>query len=157
LKGPFITESAPRAAASRARSKKETDMISGRKWLGIVLAGLMALAVPAGLAGAKDVVSGESHSATFPIIDRWPPLGPSMVQAREIKARQVQAHTIYADRIEADDVQGVIYRSLPRDVKTAGKGELETPEVSAKVIYADTIKAKSVVADVIYVRDLPRR
>jgi hypothetical protein len=132
-------------------------MINGQKWLGIVLAGLMALAVPAGLAGAKDVVSGESHSATFPIIDRWPPLAPSVVQAQEIKALQVQAHTIYADRIEADDVQGVIYRSLPRDLKTAGKGELKTPEVSAEVIYADTIKAKSVVADVIYVRDLPRR
>ena len=135
-------------------------MMSGQKWLGVAFAGLMALAVPAGLAGAKDVVSGESHSATFPIIDRWPPQAPATVHAKEIKARQVQAHTIYADRIEADDVQGVIYRSLPRDVrdvKTAGKADLKTPEVSAEVIYADTIKANSVVADVIYVRDLPRR
>ncbi|HET8577749.1 MAG TPA: hypothetical protein VFO18_11660 [Methylomirabilota bacterium] len=132
-------------------------MMRGKKSLGIAFAGLLALAVSAGLAWASHVVLSEPRLAAVPIIDRWPPLAPAMVRAEEIKAQHVQAHTIYANKIEADDIQGVIYQSQSPRMKTDRKGELKAPEVSAAVIYADTIKANSVVADTIYVRDLPRR
>ncbi len=132
-------------------------LVKGKKALGIALTGLMALAVPAGLAWASHVAFYEPRPAAFPIIDRWPPLAPPIVRAGEIKAQHVQAHTIYANRIEADDIQGVISQSHSPGVKTAGKGELKAPEVSAAVIYADKIKANSVVADTIYVRNLPRK
>jgi hypothetical protein len=36
------------------------------------------------------------------------------------------------------------------------KGDIKLPTVTAGVIYADTIKANSVVADNIYVRDIQR-
>jgi len=36
------------------------------------------------------------------------------------------------------------------------KGDIKAPSVSAGVIYADTIKARTVVAEHIYVKDLQR-
>ncbi len=36
------------------------------------------------------------------------------------------------------------------------KGDIETPSVVAGVIYADTIKARSIVAEHIYVRELKK-
>jgi hypothetical protein len=97
-----------------------------------------------------------------PAVTPGPPAAPSYVpapqtlQAEEIRAHQVRAQTIYANKIEADEVQGAVHHS--KGVKVGdSRGEIKAPYVTASVIYADVIKANSVVADNIYVRDLERR
>ena len=80
---------------------------------------------------------------------------PQVVQTGHIEANEVRAQTIYANKIKASDVKGAIHQT--RDVKMSGRGSLKMPSVVASVIYAETIEARSVTADNIYVRDLDRR
>ena len=78
-----------------------------------------------------------------------------MLRADEIKSQRVRANTIYANKIDADEVRGQIFHD--RNLKIgATSGDITMPDVVASVIYADEIKANSVVADRIYVRDLRR-
>jgi hypothetical protein len=83
------------------------------------------------------------------------PSAPSTVQANDIVARDVRAQTIYANKIKAPIVQGTIHQSDSVKIKDT-KGDIKLPSVNAGVIYADTIKANSVVAENIYVRDIER-
>ena len=82
-----------------------------------------------------------------------------MINADQIKADQVRADTIYANyanRIEADQVVGQVHQT--RDVKIRDtRGDIRAPEVTAGTIYADEIKANSVIAQHVFVRDLRRR
>ena len=84
-----------------------------------------------------------------------PPAVPQMIQAAHIEANDVRAETSYANKIKATDVKGTIHQS--REVKMKGQSNLKVPSLVASVIYADTIKANSVTATNIYVRDLDRR
>ena len=69
----------------------------------------------------------------------------------------MRANIIYANKIEANEILGVIHQD--RNLKVGNtKGDIKgAPEVVASVIYADEIKANSVVADHIYVRNIRRR
>ena len=78
---------------------------------------------------------------------------PSTLQVEDIRAHQVRANTIYANSIDADQVQGMLHQNGTVKVRNT-KGEIKSPEVTASVIYADSIKANLVVADNIFVRDL---
>jgi hypothetical protein len=80
-----------------------------------------------------------------------------MLRADEIVTRRVRATTIYANKIEANEIRGVIHQD--KSLKVADtKGDIKgSAEVVASVIYADEIKADSVTADNIYVRELGRR
>ena len=142
-------------------------MMRGNKtWTSIILVGLMALAIPAGLVWANHVrMEGGSDSlpgviyappGSAVVVPSQPPAAPSTVQADEITANQVRASTIYANKIEADEVRGTVYQTRGVKIKDT-RGDIRAPEVVASVIYADEIKANSVSADVIYVRDLKRR
>jgi hypothetical protein len=53
------------------------------------------------------------------------------------------------------NIQGTVHQSDTVKVDKT-KGDIEMPSVVASVIYADTIKARSVVAEHIYVRDLKK-
>ena len=137
-------------------------MMRGNKtWTSIILVGLMALAIPAGLVWANHVrMEGGNDSPPGVIYappgSAQPPAAPSTVQADEIAANQVRASTIYANKIEADEVRGTVYQTRGVKIKDP-PGDIRAPEVVASVIYADEIKANSVSADAIYVRDLRRR
>ena len=82
---------------------------------------------------------------------------PQTVRADEIETQRVRANTIYANKIEANEILGVIHQD--RNLKVGNtKGDIKGgPEVVASVIYADEIRANSVVADHIYVRNIRRR
>lgn len=79
-----------------------------------------------------------------------------VVQADEIEATDVRAQTIYANRIEAADVRGALHQTDKIELGDA-EGEIGTTSILASVIYADTIKARTVTADNIYVRELERK
>ena len=81
---------------------------------------------------------------------------PATLQADDIKAHEVRAQAIYANKIEADNVQGVIHQSGGIKIKNS-RGDIDAPQVAANTIFADTIKANSVIADHIYVRDIERK
>src|SRR5262249_51549273 len=78
---------------------------------------------------------------------------PETLQVDGITARQVRAHAIYANRIDADQVQGMIHQ-ISGLQNLYGHGQIQASDVSASVIYADTISANFVTADAVYVRDL---
>ncbi len=82
---------------------------------------------------------------------------PQTLRADGIETRRVRANTIYANKIEANEILGVIHQD--RNLKVGNtKGDIKGgPEVVASVIYADEIKADSVVAEHIYVRNIRRR
>jgi len=83
---------------------------------------------------------------------------PGVIQtlkAEDIKTQRVRANTIYANRIEAGEIRGIVHQDTGLKVADA-HGEVKGPEVAYSVIYADRIKADSVVADHIYVRDVRR-
>jgi hypothetical protein len=83
------------------------------------------------------------------------PTTPDTLLADSIRANQVRAQVIYANRITAREVQGVIHQT--KEVKLgSGKSDIRAPIVTASVIYADDIRADSVVANEIYVRNLSR-
>ena len=53
-------------------------------------------------------------------------------------------------------VLGAVHQSKGIKVKNS-EGKIEAPQVAAGVIYADEIKANTVMAETIYVRNLDRR
>jgi hypothetical protein len=124
------------------------------------LVAVMTLALfSAGVARADHVrvEFGVPHQA--PVVQSPPvvqPVLPSTIQAEVIEAHQVRAQTIYANKIEADEIQGAIHQTSGVKINSS-QGKIRIPTVLASVIYADEIKANSVVADVIYVRKLERR
>jgi hypothetical protein len=77
------------------------------------------------------------------------------LEVDEIEATNVQAGIIYANQIQATNVQGTVHQT--RGVKIDGHGDIKAPTVTASVIFAEKIKADSVVADHIYVRDMKRK
>ena len=77
------------------------------------------------------------------------------LQADDIEASLVKAGTIYANRIEAGNIQGAIHQTT--GVKIEGQGAIKAPTVTAAVIFAEKIKADTVLADHIYVREMKRR
>jgi hypothetical protein len=70
--------------------------------------------------------------------------------------RPRQHHLCYANKIVADQVLGAVHQSKGIKVKNS-EGKIEAPQVAAGVIYADEIKANTVMAETIYVRNLDRR
>src|SRR5215467_2278704 len=139
-------------------------MRSHQKWTSTLAAGLLAVALPVGLAWANHVrVEGGGDQGviyappgTTVVVPNPPAAVPNTMKADAITAQQVRANTIYANKIEADEVRGIVHQN--RDLKIGDtKGDIRAPEVVASVIYADEIKANSVQADMIYVRDLKRR
>jgi len=78
---------------------------------------------------------------------------PGTLQVDQIRANQVRARVVYGNRIEADHVQGAIYQTAGLQ-NFHGRGEINAPDVSASIVYADTIRANVVAADAVYVRDL---
>ena len=139
-------------------------MRSHQKWTSTLAVGLLAVALPVGLAWANHVrVEGASDQGviyappgTAVVVPPPPAAVMSTVKADGITAQQVRANTIYANKIEADEVRGTVYQN--RDLKIGDtKRDIRAPEVVASVIYADEIKANSVQADMIYVRDLKQR
>ncbi len=120
-------------------------LMRGSVLLAGALMALAALVLPAGL----------SRADSPPPIPQVPQAMPQSLQADEIKALRVRADTIYANTIEANEVQGHIFQT--DGVKVSAHGDIEAPEVSASVIYAEKIAANSVVAQNIYVRKLERR
>ena len=78
------------------------------------------------------------------------------LKAEDIQTQRLRANTIYANRIKAGEIHGVIHQDTGLKVADT-RGEIKAPEVVFSVIIADEIKANSVVADHIYVRDLRRR
>jgi hypothetical protein len=124
----------------------EAHMTLRKTMLAPALSGLALLCLATGLADAN-------HVRILP-----PPAAPAVVapetlQVDDIMAQQVRARAIYANRIEADHVQGAIHQIAGLQTLN-GHGEINAADVSASVIYADTINANSVIADAIYVRDL---
>jgi len=84
---------------------------------------------------------------------------PGVVQtlkAEDIQTQRLRANTIYANRIKAGEIRGVIHQDTGLKVADT-RGEIRAPEVVFSVIIANEIKANSVVADHIYVRDLRRQ
>lgn len=75
------------------------------------------------------------------------------LQVEDIRAHVVRAQTIYANEIHADSIQGMVHHNKGVKVRDT-KGEIKAPEVTAAVIYADSIKANRVIAEQIHVRDL---
>lgn len=62
----------------------------------------------------------------------------------------------YANKIEVDEIQGAIHQTSGVKINSS-QGKIKIPTVSTSVIYADEIKANSVVADSIHVRKIERR
>ena len=79
-----------------------------------------------------------------------------MVQAEDLEANEVRAHTIYANKIEASEIRGTIHQTAKVKLDSSVT-DLKTPTVVASLLYADTIKAHTVIADHIFVRELDRR
>jgi hypothetical protein len=79
-----------------------------------------------------------------------------IVQADSLEASEVRAQTIYANRIESPEIRGTIHRSggVRMDPSVSN---LKTQTLTASVLYADTIKADRVVADLIFVREVEGR
>jgi hypothetical protein len=104
--------------------------------------------VQPGQSGSVVVQPGGSRTVVTP--------APQMVQAEDLEANEVRAQTIYANKIEASEIRGTIHQTgkvkLDRSVT-----DLKAPTVVASLLYADTIKAHTVIADHIFVRDLERR
>ncbi len=124
-------------------------MMRGKALLTTALGALTALTLGAGLAQAHHVrIEMITSPPGAPAV-----IAPETLQVDEISAHQVRARAIYANRIDADHVQGPIYQTAGL-LNRYGHGEIKAPEVSASVIYADTITANLVVADAVYVRDL---
>jgi hypothetical protein len=84
-----------------------------------------------------------------------PPAIVQMLQAEDIKANEVRANTIYANTIEASEITGAVHQTSKVKLRS-GRGDIKAPSVVASVIYADKIKAHTVIADHIYVRHLDR-
>ena len=124
--------------------------MKARTLIACLVGGLVALmAVADGPAQANHV-----RIAMVPVTtDTQTVVVPETLQVDGITARQVRAHAIYANRIEADQVQGVIHQ-ISGLQNLFGHGHIEASDVSASVIYADTINANVLVADAVYVRDL---
>ena len=83
------------------------------------------------------------------------PPASQVVQAGDIEAKDVRAQTIYANKIKASQINGAIHQT--KDVKMNGGSNLKVPSVVASVIYAETIEARTVTADNIYVREIERK
>ena len=81
---------------------------------------------------------------------------PQMVQAEDLEANEVRAHTIYANKIQASEIRGTIHQTAKVKLDSSVT-DLKTPTVVASLLYADTIKAHTVIADHIFVRELDRR
>lgn len=124
--------------------------MKGRGLLTILVGGLVALmmVVADGPAQADHVRIAVPAAANAPAV-----VVPETLQVDGITARQVRARAIYANRIDADRVEGVIHQiSGLQDL--FGHGQIQASDVTASVIYADTINANLVAADALYVRDL---
>jgi hypothetical protein len=122
-----------------------------RMWLGAVMLGLIAVAVPPGWAWANHIrieMSGDTVAVT--------PAMQETLRAENIRAQHVRARTIYVNKIEADEIQGVIHQTKDVKIGDAG-GKIRAPEVNAGVIFAEEIHANSVVADEIYAREIHRK
>jgi len=136
-------------------------MTSGKRMLGRSLIGLAALAVCVGLAGSAAAELELGGRATSPVVT--PPVSGSSsmvvtsptLQADKITAQEVRANTIYANRIDADRIHGVVYQTGGVTMNSVNSlGNIQAPQVTASVIYADQIRAGEVSADTIYVRSL---
>ena len=137
----------------------------GRKFLvGLTVPAVMALTTAASGADVEVQVSPPGPPV---IVQPAPPAtviqpgsGSVVVQpmtqtmlADTIRAREVRAGAIYANKINARQVQGTIHQTRKIDIG-AGKADVRAPMVTASVIYADEIRADSVVANDIFVREL---
>ena len=125
--------------------------MKGRGLLTILVGGLVALmmVVADGPAQADHVrIALVPASANGPAV-----VVPETLQVDGITARQVRARAIYANRIDADHVEGVIHQ-ISGLQNLFGHGQIQASDVTASVIYADTINANLVAADAVYVRDL---
>jgi len=126
-------------------------MMKGRALLTSLAGGLVALMVVADGSAQADHVRIElvvPAAANAPTV-----VVPETLQVDGITARQVRARAIYANRIDADHIQGVIHQ-ISGLQSLYGHGQIRASDVSAAVIYADTITANLVAADELYVRDL---
>jgi hypothetical protein len=104
--------------------------------------------VQPGQAGSVVVQPGPSRTVATP--------APQMVQAEDLEANEVRAQTIYANKIEASEIRGTIHQTGKVKLDSSVT-DLKAPTVVASLLYADTIKAHTVIADHIFVRDLERR
>jgi hypothetical protein len=154
-----------------------------RRTLQSSLVAVPALVALAGAASAADLTVIGPSAAPPPVVVEQPPVvqpqPPVVVQpapsgstvvvtpgspqaavgvqsllADGIQANQVHAQTIYANRIRAREVQGTVHQI--KDKIGSGKHDIKAPIVTASVIYADEIRADTVSAGDIYVRDLTR-
>ena len=139
-------------------------MTRGKRILGRSLMSLAALAVCAALAGSAAAQLELGGRTTPQVVTPPLPGSSSMVvtsptlQADKITAQEVRANTIYANRIDADRIQGVVYQTGGVTMNSANSiGDIQAPQVTASVIYADQIRAGQVSADTIYVRNLRQR
>ena len=107
-----------------------------------------SVVVQPGQSGSVVVQPGQSATVVAP--------APQMVQAEDLEANEVRAQTIYANKIEASDIRGSIHQTGKVKLHSSVT-DLKTPTVVASILYADTIKAHTVIADHIFVRDLERR
>jgi hypothetical protein len=114
--------------------------------LGLALTGLALVPLATGSASAD-------HVRILPPPVASAIVAPETLQIDSVTAQQVRARAIYANRIEADHVHGAIHQIAGLGT-LYGHGEINAPDVSASVIYADTINANTVTADAVYVRDL---
>ncbi len=124
--------------------------MKGRALITSLAGGLVALMVVADGSARADHVRIElvPAAANAPTV-----VVPETLQVDGITARQVRARAIYANRIDADHIQGVIHQ-ISGLQNLFGHGQIRAADVSAAVIYADTITANHVAADELYVRDL---
>ncbi len=126
-------------------------MRTAKVWL---VSGIAASALVVGVAHANHV-----KISPFPPQPLPPPMGTSglvaqdVLQVAEIKAHQVRARTIFANRIDTDQIEGMVHQTGGIQLRQV-QSEIKAPEVTASVIYADTISANMVIADSVYVRDL---
>jgi hypothetical protein len=107
-----------------------------------------SVVVQPGQSGAVVVQPGASRTVVAP--------APQMVQAEDLEANEVRAQTIYANKIEASEIRGTIHQTGKVKLDSSVT-DLKAPTVVASLLYADTIKAHTVIADHIFVRDLERR
>ena len=106
-----------------------------------------SVVIQPGQSGSVVVQPGQSATVVAP--------APQMVQAEDLEANEVRAQTIYANKIEASDIRGSIHQTGKVKLHSSVT-DLKAPTVVASILYADTIKAHTVIADHIFVRDLER-
>src|SRR5262249_31943159 len=130
--------------------------------VGVVSAGLAGAAGVVVQPGQAPLVVQPSQPAPTVVVPQQQPSTtvvvpstPATVQAGDIAAQETRAQTIYANKMKSRMVRGAVHQSDAVTIKDT-KGDIKLRPVTGGVIYADTIKANSVVADNIYVRNIER-